>query len=126
MSVKTQIARRPLLAGLLGLAGLGIAGGLVYEVPRLGHRRYPRSKFDDLLGQLGDRDSAAKLGAAVLAARPGFTAQAAARTLREGPGKGSLAHAVDGDIAGSRLVQVQGWLLPESLVLVAGIAANPR
>jgi len=121
---KTAIARRPLLAGLVGVLGLGIAGGLVYEVPRLGHRRYKRTQFDDLLAQLDDRESAIRLGAAVTAEEPGFDAAMAARTLRQGAGRGSLSRAVTADIAQEHLRIVHGWLLPESLALVAGIAAK--
>jgi len=124
MSWTTKIARRPLLAGLVGVLGLGIAGGLLYEVPRLAHRRYPRTKFDDLLSQLDDRDSAAKLGATYIAQEPGFDAGAAAVALRHGPGNGSLPRAIDADIAQAHLASVHGWLVPESLALVAGIAAK--
>lgn len=87
-------------------------------------RRYPRTKFDDLLDQLTDRESAAKLGRAAIAETPHFDVKTAARALRTGSGEGSIAHAMDTDIAQGRLVIVQGWVLPESLVLVASIAAE--
>jgi hypothetical protein len=119
---KSAIARRPLLAGLVGVLGLGVAGGLVYEIPRLGRRQYKRTQFDDLLAQLDDRESAIRLGAAVTAEEPGFDAAMAARALRQGAGRGSLSRAVTADIAQGRLRIVHGWLVPESLALVAGIA----
>lgn len=123
---QSEIARRPLLAGLLGVLGIGAAGGLVYEVPRLMRPRYKRTKYDDLLSQLDDRDNAVKLGAAYLAQAAQFDPTAAAEALRHGEGKGSVARAVGADIAEGRLVQVHGWLLPESLVRIAGIAAKVR
>lgn len=117
--------RRKFLAGLLALFGLGMAG-VVYEYPSLFGRRYPRTKYDDLLTQLNDRDSAARLGAAVIAAEPDFQAGSAARELRRGPGKGSLERAVSRDITQGHLSPVQGWLLPDSLVLASGIAARAQ
>ncbi len=123
---KSQIARRPLLAGLLGALGLGIAGGLVYEAPFLMHRRYKRTPFDDLLSQLADRDSAEKLGAAVLAQEPGFDAQNTARALRRKMGKASLAQIVARDIAQGQLFEVHGWVLPETLTMLSALAAKAQ
>ena len=122
--LKTRIARRPVLASLCALLGLGIAGTLIYEGPRLLERRYPRTKYDDLLDQLPDRESAAKLGHAVLAGEPRFDAKRAADALRHGAGHGSLSRALAADVVQGRMVEVQGWVLPDSLVLVAAIAAK--
>ncbi|HTW33034.1 MAG TPA: hypothetical protein VMD53_00340 [Rhizomicrobium sp.] len=131
MSWKTSIARRPLLASLAGLLGVAAAGGLVYEGGHVFGRRYPRTKFDDLLDQLGDRESAARLGRAAIAQMeshtdvvPRFDVKVVARELRDGPGKGSVARAAEADIAQARLLEVQGWVLPRSLVAVALIAAE--
>jgi hypothetical protein len=130
-NLKTRIARRPVLASLCALFGLGIAGSLIYEGPRLLERRYRRTKYDDLLDQLSDRESAAKLGKIALdqaRARSDvvipFNAKTVARELREGPGKGSLARAAAFDIGQGRLVEVQGWVLPVSEVAVAALAAR--
>ncbi len=120
----TKITRRPLLVGLLSALGLGIAGGIAYELPRLMRRRYPPTPFDDLLSQLDDRDNAAKLGAAVIAEEPAFDAKAVAQALRMKIGKRPLDRAVDQDIVHGRLVEVQGWVLPETLALVSAIAAK--
>jgi len=127
--LKTRIARRPVLASLCALFGLGIAGSLIYEGPRLFGRRYPRTKYDDLLDQLTDRESAAKLGNAAIAQAhndigPEFDEKRAAQDLRNGPGKGSLVRATALDIAHGRIIEVQGWVLPLSVVLAAGIAAQ--
>ena len=47
-----------------------------------------------------------------------------ARKLRTGAGKGSVSGAVAADIAAGKLVEIQGWVLPVSLALVAVIAAE--
>jgi hypothetical protein len=127
---KSEVARRPLLAAVLGLAGLAAIGGIAYEAPSLFRRRYKPTPYDDLLSQLPDREGAAKLGKAAIAqlqadsdVGPVFDAKAVAYELRTGPGKGSLARATAADIAQGRLVEIHGWLLPLSLVLVAGLAA---
>ncbi len=124
MRLPSLVARRPFLSGLLGVLGLG-AAGILYERPRFLFRRYPATPYDDLLEQLGDsREGAARLGQAVLAARPGFRPEGAAMALRGGPGRVSLAKAVEADTAGGRLQTIQGWLLPEAVVLISGIAAK--
>jgi len=131
VSWKTDIARRPLLASLAGVFGIVVAGGVAYEGVHIFGRRYPRTKYDDLLDQLPDRESAAKLGQAANAqakARAGlsevFDAKAAALILREGPGKGSISAAVESDIAQGQLVNIQGWILPLNLVIAAVLAAE--
>jgi hypothetical protein len=133
VSWKTDIARRPLLASLAGLFGVAVAGGLAYEGVHVFGRRYPRTKFDDLLDQLPDRESAAKLGRAAIAQvqgrYPDFPARladsnAVAHELRTRAGRGSVSGAVAADIAAGKLVEIQGWVLPVSLALIAVIAAE--
>lgn len=119
----SAVSRRPILLGLMGLAAVAAAGGLALEVPKLFRPHYPPTPYDDLLAQLPDRESAIKLGRAALASQRGFDAAAAAHGLRTGPGRGVLAHAVEDDIATGRLREVQGWLLPVSLVQAAALAA---
>jgi hypothetical protein len=118
-NAKGSIARRPLILATLGLA---VAGGLAYEAPRWWRRRYPPSPFDDLLVLLDDRESAARLGAAMRAGTPGFNPAAAARLLRQRLAQGGLADAVRADIDAARMGVVHGWILPESVLLLAGIA----
>lgn len=124
MSRPSDIARRPVLAALLGAVGIGVAGGLIYEVPAFFHRRYRRTPFDDLLSLLADRDNAAKLGTAVLAIRPGFDPQSEARALRRAIGDNSLAQVVADDISHGRLVEIHGWLVPATLASLSALAAK--
>jgi hypothetical protein len=112
-----------MLMGVFGLAGIVLLGDLVFEVPRLLTRRYPPSPYDDLLSQLGDRESAARLGKAVLATEPHFNGGSAAQALRQSAAKGSLRTGIDGDLASGRVVEIHGWLLPQTLVTVSAIAA---
>lgn len=130
MNLKAEIARRPFLAGIVGVLGIGAVGGLVYEIPRLLQRRYKPTKYDDLLYQIEDRESAVKLGQAVrsqLDASPESRlpkAGAIAGELRKGPARGSVPRATDADIAAGRLVTVHGWLIPRTVALVCAIAAD--
>jgi hypothetical protein len=130
MNWKTTVARRPVLAGILGLLGVGAAGGLVYEAKHLFFRRYPRTAYDDILDQLEDRESAAKLGQSVwleldkAPAGARLTPAQMAAALRHGPGKGSLQRASGADAATGRIVEVHGWLIPTSVAMAGAIAAK--
>lgn len=117
------VTRRRVLVGVFGLAGIVLLGDLLFEAPRLLTRRYAPTPYDDLLSQLENRESAARLGKAALAAEPHFDARSAARALRQGPAKESLRTAIDADLAGGRLTEIHGWLLPATLVTVSAIAA---
>ena len=122
---KTPIARRPFLSGLLGLAAL--AGIAALEAPRLFPRlfarRYPPTPFDDLLALLPDRESAARLGAVLVRGQPHDNARSMAARLRRKIGGHSLAIAIADDLAHDRLVEAEGWLLPESLAELCALAA---
>jgi hypothetical protein len=109
--------------GVFGLAGIVLLGDLAFEVPRLMTRRYAPTPYDDLLSQLGDRESAVRLGRAVLAAEPHFDGGSAARVLRQSAAKGSLRAGIDSDLTDGRVVEIHGWLLPQTLVTVSAIAA---
>jgi hypothetical protein len=111
--------RRTLFAGL-GALGAVVAAGL-YRFTDIIAPHYPRTPYDDVLAQLGDRDSAHILGAAALQDRPAFDAAWAAARLRQTP---RLTDAISADIAAGRMEEVAGWVLPESLVLAAALAAN--
>jgi len=117
------VARRPVLAGLLGALGASAAVWALLEGRPL-MRRYAPTPYDDLLGQLGERESAIRLGAAVLAGGRGFQARRAAEQLRAGHSGFSLARAAAADVVQGRLETVDGWLLPRTVELLAGIAAQ--
>ena len=121
---KMPLARRPFLAGLLGV--LALAGMVAWEAPKLFPklfaRRYPPSPFDDLLALLPDRENAVRLGGALDGGR-NLDARSTAERLRRRIGGHSLAVIIAGDLAENRLVEAQGWLIPESLAELCALAA---
>jgi hypothetical protein len=110
--------RRALLAGLVA-AGAALAAG-VYRFTDIFVKHYPATPYDDLLTHLTDREQAARLGAAV---RDVPDAPSLATRLRTSM-PGDLAAAVEADIAAGRLTEVQGWLLPQTVVLLSALAAR--
>lgn len=110
--------RRALIAGLAA-AGAAVAAGL-YRFTDVFVKHYPATPYDDLLNDLADRDQAKRLGGLVKGTP---NAQALATQLR-GTMPGGLTAAAKADIAARRLVEVEGWLLPQSVVLLAALAAK--
>jgi outer membrane scaffolding protein for murein synthesis (MipA/OmpV family) len=110
--------RRALLAGLVA-TGAAVAAG-TYRFTDIFVKRYPATPYDDLLTHLGDREQAARLGAA--ARHPSDAVTLASRLRASVPG--DLEAAVQADIAAGRLTEVQGWLLPQTLVLLSALAAK--
>ena len=121
---KSEISRRPVLTGILGVAGVAVLGALAYEAPGLLRRRYKPSPFDDLLAQLPDRDNASRVGAAVAAERPLFDADRTAKELRAKLAAISLSQAIEADLSQNRTVEVGGWILPETLANLSALAAR--
>jgi len=121
---KSEIARRPFLAGLFALLGLSVVGGTVYEAAHILRRRYPPTAFDDLLDQLPDRDSAVKVGEWALARTRSFDVNGVAQTLRKSIGKQSLSDVLDAEATQGRLTEVNGWVMPTTLTLLCELAAS--
>jgi hypothetical protein len=104
-----------------GVAAVLLAGGAVWKTHLFG-RRYAPTPYDDLLDQIVDRKPAARLGATVAGMRPDLTAPALAKMLRQPDQK--LATRAIRDAAQNRLMEVDGWLVPESVGLYAALAAK--
>ena len=121
---KLGIARRPLLTGFMGLIGLIAFGGAIYELPKLARARYAATPYDDILAQLDDRESAEKFGRAVIAAHPDFQVDKEAAHLRHEMDGRTLHSAIEDDLARGGLMEVHGWLVPETLAIASGIAAK--
>ena len=121
---KSAISRRLVLSGILGALGLVALGGIAFEASELSRQRYKPSPFDDLLAKLPDRDSASRLGAAVIAETPGFSATRAARKLQTELAAASLADVLSADLAQNRMVEVRGWTLPATLADLCALAAK--
>jgi hypothetical protein len=121
---KAQITRRPLLKGIAGVAGLAIAGAALVEAPKLFAPHYPPSPYDDLLAQLPDRESAARIGAAYLAGHRPFNPAGAAGDLRQRIASHSFAAVLESDLAEAHMAEAHGWVLPETLLALCALAAK--
>jgi hypothetical protein len=111
--------RRHVLAGV-GAAGVAAAAGL-YRFTDLFVKHYPPTPYDDVLGALVDREQAARLGALVSGAP---APKSLAARLRSTLKPNGLAAAARTDIAQGRMVEADGWVLPESVALLAALAAR--
>lgn len=109
---------------VLGGAVAAIAGGLVAIGPVLLRKRYAPSPYDDLLALLDNRDADAQIGEAILADKNDFDADAVAAALRARIGKRPLPDVMADDAAEGRVVEADGWLLPETLALLCALAAK--
>jgi hypothetical protein len=121
---KVQITRRPLLMSLAGAAGLAVAGAALFEARGLFAPHHPPSPYDDLLAQLPDRDSAARIGAAYLSGHRAFDAAGAARELRKRFASHSLAAVLENDLSEAHMAEAHGWVLPETLLALCALAAK--
>ncbi|HUE65471.1 MAG TPA: hypothetical protein VMO78_13945 [Rhizomicrobium sp.] len=111
--------RRSLIAGVTA-AGAVLAAGL-YRFTNLFVRHYPPTPYDDLLGLLTDRDHAARLGARVGGALDAASQAARLRTALQGR---SLADAASADMEAGRMVEVDGWILPQTVAWLSALAAK--
>ena len=111
--------RRNVIAGLAA-AGAALAAGL-YRFTDLLVKHYPPTPYDDLLVQLVDRQQAARLGAKVTNAQG---AASLAADLRSALLPGSLGATAEADVAAGRTLEVDGWVLPRTVALLAALAAK--
>jgi hypothetical protein len=119
-----EIPRRPLLIALGAVLGVGIVGGGLYESGLFGRRVHSAKGYEDLLSGLGDRDTANRLGDAVLGEAETFEIGPIAHELRKHIAHRPLAAVLMGDLAEDRVVETQGWVLPETLALLCGLSAK--
>ena len=110
--------RRTLISGVAA-AGAVLAAGL-YRFTDLFVKHYPPTPYDDLLGQLTDRDHAAKLGGKAGT----FDVPARAAQLRASLQGQTLSATAGADIAAGRMVEVDGWVLPQTVVWLSALAAK--
>ncbi len=116
-----SVTRRPLVLSALALIGVGIAGGIAVEGPRLLRKRI-NSPYDDITDQLDDQEKAAIVGNAVIAKLGSFDAANSANALRIR--KGTLADMAKADLAAGHLLEANGWVLPQSLALACAVLAD--
>ena len=111
------------IAAALGIAALGLS------VPRWLGTNYAKSQYDDLFEKLVDRDAAVLVGERALgelgpggAERLGSGAPMA-RELRDSLNGRTLAQVVAIELAGERVSEVGGWVLPTTLLSLCLLAA---
>ena len=113
------VSRRGFAFGAAALALLG--GGFALNYRRILGPWYAPTPYDDLLGQIVDRRPAAILGQTAARTMHADAATLAAR-LRQ-PGF-ALAERARGDAGAGRVLEVSGWVVPESVALYAALAAQ--
>ena len=118
-----SISRRAMVAGGGVAAALG-ATALGLTLPRWLRRSYPPTPYDDLLQHLIDRDAAAHVGRALRGSVPDFNTKKTARELRQRFEQRNLVEVMDADTAEGRLAEVGGWIMPQSLAALCGLAAG--
>jgi hypothetical protein len=118
---KALITRRPLLAALGATAGVAAIGGVAYEGVQLWDG--PAGPYGDLLASLGHREQAVLIGKAVLSDMPKFRAVEAAKDLRRALNSSSLPALLTADAGAGRIVEAQGWVLPETLARACAVVA---
>lgn len=111
--------RRTAVAGLAA-AGIAAVAGL-YRFTGLFARHYPPTPYDDVLAQLTDREQAVVLGRRVAGAGDVGAQARHLRALLQGR---TLASAASADIATGRMVEVAGWILPQTVAQLAALAAR--
>ena len=121
--LKYRIARRPLLAGTIAALGLGAAGLFGYEIS-VRHARRP-GPFDDLLAGISDRSAASRLGQAVRRQMKQFNPAATAARLRAYLKQQPLSEALATDLAQDRMIEIDGWILPDTFALLCALATEP-
>lgn len=127
-SDKGRFSRRSVAIG----GGIAVALGLTavgVTVPHLFAKRYKPSPYDDLFAKLVDRDAAVKLGRAALESRARSRAlpidyAGMARVLRGRLSRRSLTDVTASDLDQNKLAEAQGWVLPETLLLLSVLAAS--
>jgi len=116
--------RRNFIASMAA-ASAAVAAGL-YRFTDLFTKHYAPTPYDDVLAALLDREHAAQLGARVTGApAPKALAERLRAILKpSGLNPSGLTAAAIADAAAGRIITVDGWLLPESVALLAALAAK--
>ncbi|HKQ10410.1 MAG TPA: hypothetical protein VJS85_04410 [Rhizomicrobium sp.] len=111
--------RRSLIAGVAAAGAVAAAG--LYRFTDLFVKHYAPTPYDDVLAALIDREQAARFGASVSGT---MDTKALAAKLRPMLKSGGLTAAAKADIAADRLIEVDGWIVPQSVALLSALAAK--
>jgi hypothetical protein len=131
MSGADKVTRRTITVGGAAAIGAAIVAGGIFELPKL-FRRKARGPYAGLVNRLDDPERAAIVGRAIPpgnfegAAPPGSESpQAVAAALRKRLAGRSLQTVMAEDSSDLRnMVEVEGWVLPLSLLELCLLAAK--
>ncbi|MBU6299018.1 MAG: hypothetical protein KGJ79_07075 [Alphaproteobacteria bacterium] len=119
--MKEMFTRRRIM---FGAGGVVVLAGAAYEGRRLLRKRYAPSPYDDLLALLDDRDADAQIGEAVLAGIDDFDAKAVSEKVRARLAHQPLARVAVADATEGRVLEADGWVIPETLALLCALTAK--
>jgi hypothetical protein len=119
--MKELLTRRNIL---IGVGGTVVLAAAAFEGRRLLRKRYAPSPYDDLLARLDNRDADAQIGEAVLANIDDFDPKTVSASVRQRIGKRPLAQVMSEDAGKGRVLEANGWVLPETLALLCALAAK--
>jgi hypothetical protein len=117
--------RRMLLLGSGAVLATAAGGAFAWKL-RLFGPHYPPTPYDDVLNRLDDREWMRRFGVQAMKTMPEASADAAAARLRTLLGSGTLQQAALRDAEQGRLAEAAGWLVPESVALMAALAASTQ
>jgi hypothetical protein len=116
-----SLQRRRLIVGGLTAIGVGVMG--VYTLKTVGYmRRAHNRQFDDLVSLIWNREDAERIGLIVLDADGQFEPWNVAPQLRRRIGRRKLPDVVLEDAREGRLVEANGWVIPETLALLSALS----
>src|SRR5579872_7451512 len=109
----------------IGAVAVAVAAVVaVRELPLLRRHRYRRTAYDDLMSKLDDRDAAAAFGKSMQA--ESLKTASLVTLLRARLGTDSLAQVSQRELGQGHVLEVGGWIVPESFTLLCVLAARAR
>jgi hypothetical protein len=121
MNMRSQSRRRWLIGVVAAIAAAGVA---VRELPLLRVHHYRRSRYDDLLAKLVNRDASTRFGKALVVSGAPPKSGAIATLLRARLKHADLRSVAREELAEGKLLPAGGWIVPESLALICALAAR--
>ncbi len=118
--IRSKVTRR-IAIGIIAAAVAAVVA--VRELPLLRRHHYKRTPYDDLVTKLDDRESAVAFGKS-LAGAQALNPAALATLLRARLKTDSLAQVSQRELAQGHVLEVGGWIVPETFTLLCVLAAR--
>jgi hypothetical protein len=112
---------RRVVVGVIATAVAAVVA--VRELPLLRRHRYKRTSYDDLMAKLDDREAAAKFGK-LLPNSVTLNSAALVTLLRARLKTDGLVQVSQRELAQGRVLEVGGWVVPETFTLLCVLAAR--